>query len=228
VFRWLVTALFLGLSLSGAAADPGNLWGGVFITHYVPEITYSPYPSNPICQEYQQYAITSPQQQNNRIDTGAVWYGACWFVLAAWTEEKEWCGSEFGFGDFDPGLFLFGEFGPCFPPSGGLELHTPGWPGPNEGTAFVVTGEPWQGNLVPIYYFMGNPYGQYYGPGLIPLGVNPEHGLAGSANCQAPPQVWDALCLGAMGIDMDGISCFLVPPTPVQGVSWGVIKDLYR
>lgn len=127
-----------------------------------------------------------------------------WFILAAWlAPDKEWCGCEFGFGAYDPGLFQYAECGPCFPEQG-LELPTGGWPGPNEGTALVTAGVPWIGNYTPVYMFCGYAY-SYHGPGVIPLGVDPPTGLAGFCNCVLPPESWEAGSLGGLGINTDGI-----------------------
>ena len=95
-------------------------------------------------------AITQAPEQVNRIDGPDA--DAIWFVLAAWHEDKEWCGVQFGFGDYDPNLFGVLEYWPVFPVEG-LELPTSNWPGPSSGTAFVTTGNPWTGNYEPVYFF---------------------------------------------------------------------------
>jgi len=62
-------------------------------------------------------------------------------VLSAWTESKQWCGVEFGFGGYDGGAFLVAAHGGCFP-GAGLTIPTSGWPGPGEGIALAVTDTP--------------------------------------------------------------------------------------
>ncbi len=206
----LLTLLLLGMVAGGAVADPTDLSGGVFITHYVPELGYStePPPVGDWCEAYEEYAIQSCQEQNTRIDVPADSLACSWFVIAAWWEEKEWCGTEFGFGDFDPELFGFVEWHPCFPPGGGLEIHW--WNGePNSGTAFIATPDPWTGNFVPLYWLGGYAYS---GEGVIPLDVDPPTGFAGFVNCLSPPQAWEAVDLGGMGINTDGIACCPSPP----------------
>jgi hypothetical protein len=145
----------------------------------------------------------SCEDQNNRIDVSGH-LGCVWFVLAAWEEDKEWCGVEFGFGEYDSPVFNFTASGPCFPDTG-LEWSTPGWPGPGEGTVFGTTAAPWAGNFLPVYYFSGYAY-SYYGAGVIPLGANPATGSAGTTNCTHPEELWEAIELGGLGIDTDGIT----------------------
>lgn len=141
-------------------------------------------------------------EQVNRIDTSEP---VIWFVLSAWSEEKEWCGTEFGFGEFDPRIFAIVDYGPCFPDEG-LEIPTEGWPGPGEGTAFVTTGQTWSGNLQPVYFFAGYAYSE----GVIPLSIDPETGFGGTSNCLSSPQAWDTEDYGGMGFFENGI--YACPP----------------
>jgi hypothetical protein len=122
--------------------------------------------------------------------------------------KKEWCGTEFGFGQFDPAIVYFQEWGPCL--ANALVLPTAGWPGPVEGVAVVSTLDTWLGNFMPTYYFVTYNYGE----GLIPLDIDPAQNFAGMGNCMSPSITWDAECLGAMGIFMDGIEC--CPPIPPE------------
>jgi hypothetical protein len=216
----LLTLALLGLAVGGANADPSVLADGIFFAHYVPELPYSTDPpAVGWCDAYLDYAVGSVAEVNARIDC-ATYCPVVWYVLAAWgTEDKTWCGTEFGLGAFDAGLFGFVEAAPCFPVEG-LEIPTAGWPGPNEGTAFVVTGDPWMGNWVPVYYFGGYAYG-YAAPGDIPLDVDPPTGFAGFGNCLAPPQSFPAYALGSMGINYDGI----VPDFPEPPMPWACCFD---
>lgn len=209
--------LLMGLIAFSAQADPTILSGGVLITHYVEQLPYSSdAPTLGWCGEYAaSYAISSFEDQVNRIDT-QTYLPASWFVIAAWWEEKTWCGTEYGLGEFNAGLFGFLEWAACYPPGGGLEIPTAGWPGPNEGIAFVVTGEAWEGNFVPVMWFGGYAYG-YAGAGIIPLGVDPPTAFAGFSNCAAPPEPFavEPSGWGGMGINMDGI--WVGPMTPDPG-----------
>ncbi len=151
------------------------------------------------CQHYlSHHAIDSCGAQVNRIDT---YDGVIWFVLAAWSEAKQWCGTEFGLGSFDPGSFEFTDHGPCYPDEG-LEIPTDGWPGPEEGTAFVTTTVDWDGNFQPVYWFAGYAYED----GLVGLTANPSTGFAGTSNCENPPQVYPLDSFGAMGFFQDGVA----------------------
>jgi hypothetical protein len=127
-----------------------------------------------------------------------------WFVIAAFSEEKQWCGVQFGMSDYNPEIMYYTAWGPCYPPDGGLELSSDGWPGPLEGTAFVSTGTPWEGNWLPMYWFYAYAYG-YSGPGVVQLVPDPSVMVpfAGFGNCEIPAGVWDA-ALGGMGVNHPG------------------------
>jgi hypothetical protein len=186
------------------------------------------------CGEYAaNYAISACDQQINEIYV-STYQSMLWFVIAAWAEPKVWCGTEFGFGDYVPGatgIMAFLEYGPCYAvPGQGLEIPTPGWPGPNEGTAFVVTEGQWAGNFVPVYYFAAYAYG-YGDPGVVPLALDPPTSFAGTGNCSSPPTQYDAVCLGGMGVNMPGIYCCPVGPReqvccdPLTGLCMVVFEE---
>jgi hypothetical protein len=134
-----------------------------------------------------------------------------WFVLSAFPGgDKEWCGTEFGFGQYDPYLYIFTTWGPCSP-GGNLEIPTDGWPGPLEGTAIVTTNLAWTGNFQPVYFFTGYAYYGY--PDIIPFDVDPPTAFGGWGNCLTPPESFDAVCFPAMGIMQDGLRCCPSEPT---------------
>lgn len=186
-----------------------DLSGGSFIVHVPPGLAFSTSPpEGGWCQHYfDGYAIQSSGEQINRIDTAA---GSVWYVLAAWEEAKHWCGTEFGFAPYDVTLFSFLDYGPCYPPEGGLEIEFTGWPGPHTGTAFVATGLPWVGNYLPVYSFTGYAYQDH--SGLLPISVNagyenPEDYFGGFAGCESPGTSTEARCFGALGLFSDGLAC---------------------
>ncbi len=205
--RWLSILCLLALWVPAPGADPTDLSDGVFIVHHIPELGFTA--SADGCELYEPYAIHSAEEQHPRIDAPADSTPAIWYVLCAWPEEKEWCGVEFGLGEFDPALFDFVRWDPCFPPTGGVE-PTLFWPHPSSGTALVTIGDPWRGNFVPIYWFGGyaSP-----GQGRIPLAVDPPTHFGGWANCSSPADLFQATCFGALGINMDGLTC--APPVAV-------------
>ncbi len=203
---WVLAAtVLLGPAAMGAET---NLAGGALVTHYVPEVPYSTEP--PACGDwccgYDDYAISDPLHENIRIDGPA---GAIWYVLAAWSEPKVWCGTEFGFGNYDPGVCTIDESGYCVPVSG-LEISTEGWPGPNQGTAITTTGtDYWTGNWVPVYYFVSYVYAV---AGQIPIAADPTTSFVGFSNCENPTQSYPVdenseawYYRGAMGFNTDGI-----------------------
>jgi hypothetical protein len=195
---WLVLPL-LCLAAGIAYSDSSNLEGGVFIAHHPPGLQYSE-GENWCARYFQDFAIDSCSEQSNRIDTQGD--HSVWFVLAAWSEPKEWRGVEFGLAAYDSTICALTSWGPCFPGSSGLEIPTAGWPGPNDGTTLTATGAPWSGNFLPVYYFVS--YAYYAGE--IPLGVHPVTGFGGTANCDSLPQTWAAAAFGSMGILEDGVS----------------------
>ena len=130
------------LPISPSLADEDDLSNGVFIAHHPPGIQFTvPSPPEGWCQHYlDNFAIYSCEEQNPRID-GGVGEGSVWYVISAWEEEKIWCGTEFGFESYDPGIFGFVEWDHCCAPGVEcLEIPTGPWPGPGAGTAFVTTG----------------------------------------------------------------------------------------
>ncbi len=197
--RVCLALVCVGLQATIAAADPANLENGVLIAHHPSGLQYSA--GQDWCQRYfQGFSIDSCGEQHNRIDLhGSEGESSVWYVLAAWDESKEWCGMEFGFGEYDPDIYVFLDQGHCFP-GDGLELPTVGWPGPNEGTALATTTMHWSGNFVPVYWFAGYAYKE----GVIPLAADPANSFAGVGNCGSRPQMWEA-ALGGMGILGDGI-----------------------
>lgn len=214
---WLVLLAAAAPLGPQAAADVNDLSGGVFIAHYVAELPFTADPpAGGWCQAYEAYAISSSQEQVNRVDiAGAGVMPVSWYVLSAWAEEKRCCGCEFGLGEFDPGLFSFADWSVCCP-GDHLELASPGWPGPNTGTAIVPAHPgyvPWEGAIFPVYWFGGYAYAAS-APGMIPLGLDPHAGyeFAGWVNCLMPIGTYAAECLGALGFDMDGVACH---PNPV-------------
>ncbi len=209
----LLLACVLGL-LTTANADPDNLEGGVLITHA----------ASPDCLEWIGYyggdpcaawedgtapcAIEVCEEQVNWIPAdGALNMQHIW-VVAAWYEEKLWCGFEFGISPSFNEQFYFVQWGSCGPDH--LELPTGEWPGAGEGVAVASIAEPWEGNFYPIYYFLGYSYE----PSLLELDVDPITDFAGFANCDMPSILSDAECLGAIGIGegMEGYDC--CPFTP--------------
>jgi hypothetical protein len=209
------TILLFSFGLCAAAwpagAWPHNLENGLLVAHHEPQVEFShDPPPGGWCELYAPYAISDTSQVVARMDAGSG-EGRVWFVLAAWSEEKEWCGVEFGLGDYDAALFAVTSSGPCFPPGGGLEIPGPGWPGPTSGTSFVVTSQPWDGNFMPLYAFAGYVYAEA-GPGVIPLAEHPQSGFGGWGSCDTPPELYAAVCFGAMGVNTDGVVCPFPPP----------------
>jgi hypothetical protein len=213
----LLTLALLGMAVGFANADPSNLEGGVLIAHYVPELPYTTDPpAAGWCAEALNYLPGGPELANTQIDV-STYAPVVWYVIAAWEmEDKTWCGTEFGFADYDPAIFAFSDASPCFPVDG-LEIPTSGWPGPNQGTAFVVTGDAWMGNYVPVYFFGGYAYGSF-GAGEIALANDPPTGFAGFGNCSAPPAQYACAAeqLGGMGVNMAGAHAMFPIPEPPQ------------
>ena len=58
-------------------------------------------------------------------------------------------------------------------------------------------------------------YGYYGYITQVPLAVDPATGFAGWANCAMPPQTYEPVCLGAMGINQQGLYCAPEEPEAV-------------
>jgi len=222
----MLVALTAWLALSpGARADVTDLSNGVFIVHHEPEIQYSDDPpGGDWCRYYtDSYAIHACDEQNPRIDSapGEI---AVWYILSAWEEEKEFCGVQFCFADYDEDLFTFLNWGSCCPSTGCLEIPTMGWPGPNEGTAMARLDLPWAGNFLPVYWFAGYAYGT----GVLPLGMVPWPQYTGWANCipQIPGE-FTATCVGGLGVNTEGHEC-CGGATPAEIQTWGSLKQMFR
>jgi hypothetical protein len=195
--RALAVVALVGVWASLADADPQNLASGALITHCTGWYRYH----QPQCYNYFQYDPISSCDEQNASMQG--WGSNAWFVIAAFAEDKEWCGVEFGFSNYDPAPIAIYGYEACAPGSF-LEIPTPGWPGPNEGTAFVTTDIPWAGNFLPVYWFYGYVYDYTYGCTIMQLVPDPATGLGGFTNCASPPQTY-AAALGGLGVNRPGV-----------------------
>jgi hypothetical protein len=206
----ILVVTLLGMA-TGAWADPADLTGGVLIAHHEANIPWSVDPPPATwCGAYSAYAIGDLSEVVAQLPAPTA---CCWYILAAWeVEAKTWCGTEFGFGGSDPACFTYYRSEPCFPVAG-LEIPTANWPGPNEGTTFVTTGDPWIGNWIPVYFFGGYAYDSTYGSTVIQIAVDPPTGFCGFSNCLNPPASFSVAApqRGGMGINMAGV----VPIWPV-------------
>jgi hypothetical protein len=213
----VVFVALIGMCATNALADENNLAGGVLITHYVtyPAIRYV----TPLCERYDtdpDFGIDDASEQVCRIDEVLPPPGylnpAVWYVVAAFHEDKIWCGTQFGLGDYHPYVFYICGQGECL--DNCLMIPTVGWPGPNTGISIAATDEVWEGNYRPIYYFQGYTYlamGGDFTPTLLELTDYPGQDFMGFGNCMSPVQTWSAEG-GALGVFMDGIAVY--PQTP--------------
>jgi len=204
--RLSAAVVMLTVSLLPCQADQDDLSQGVFIPHAVPEMSFTADPPpGGWCQAYLEHAIHSHEDQINSM-AGPL-DNVMWFILSAWEEDKRWSAVEFGFLDYNPDLFAIYDYGPCYPATGGIEISTLNWPGPNGGTALAWSSLPWTGNYAPVYYFAGYVYAPSFGQTVIPLGLDPATGFCGWAGVPVPPQEYAPVCLGALGINTVGEAC---------------------
>ncbi|MFC1573144.1 right-handed parallel beta-helix repeat-containing protein [Candidatus Eisenbacteria bacterium] len=205
--RALLFLVFLGMIAGGAAADVHDLTDGVLILHHDPSYWFSYGP----CEDYYLlYEIDLPEDQYNRIDTASYALSVL-FVLAAFPEDKQFCGVQFGLGEYDPSIFGVGSWAEACWPQGddpsGIETPSGWWPGPGTGTQLVSTSGPWDGNLRLVYALAGYAYGYDGASGVVPLTVNPETGEGTFTNCEDPSVDFPVECFGGIGINTDGIYC---------------------
>jgi len=212
--------LIVTLALFGCGASQAgyaNSVDGALIAHHPPGLQFSM--GTDWCEQYGEgNALLDCDSQHNRIDLdGHDGQTSVWYVVGAFHDSLTWRGAEFGFGAYDPAIYEFIAWGPCYP-SNGLEIDGVGWPGPNTGTAFVATDGLWKGRFSPVYYFAGYAYAE----GLIPLGPDPAQDMAcmgvvfepseaeapkwlhGSCGRPFAQAVLQAEALGGMGIFRDG------------------------
>jgi hypothetical protein len=212
----ILTIVLALLSVAATAlADPTDLSGGVLITHFPPNLMYC-YGGDLCTDAYDlHYGINDASEQNNSIqDHGDAGLPLTWYVVAAFNEEKEWCGTEFGLGDYNPYVFYMTNSGyACLQDC--LEIPTSSWPGPNSGTSIVGTTTPWSGNYRPVYVFQGYTYLASTGdftPTIIEVTENPAQNFMGFGNCEVPAEVWTAEG-GGLGVWTEGI--YVEPSIPV-------------
>jgi hypothetical protein len=201
--RALLVLALMGLGVGIALGQPSNLSGGVFICHYVPEFDYTVDPDP--CGDYpEHYAISNCGQQITRADTES---GIVWYVLAAFNDDKVWCGTEFGLNYAQETCVITGS-GQC--PENALIIPSGGWPGPGTGISIAATTTPWSGNFQPVFWFTSYAYGA----GEIRIVPHPATGFGGFSNCATPPTMYAAACFGALGLYQDGIACCPAPAMP--------------
>ena len=209
--RLSLLLLALVLIVNPSNADSNDLAGGVLIAHHPIGLQYT---SNlDLCEKYiSDVSLDDYTKQHNRIDIkGDEGEISCWFVIAAWTEPKEWCGLEFGLGEYSSDAYQITEYGFCCgdPQAQNecLQIPTDNWPGPNESIAFVSAGltNAWSGRSAPVYYFAGYAYGET----VIPLTSGQTGGGKIVGNCLQPSKTW-AMEMGAMGVFTDGLDVYPV------------------
>lgn len=192
------------LAVSHVHALPEDLEGGVLITHAPSGIQYSP--GMDLCDPWTTHGIGGCEEQINSMPAGTdPATQTLFYVVAAWEEDKQFCGATFGIGSAFGGHFYFTDYGACL--SDAWTYATPSWPGPGEGVTVVSTQNGWEGNWLPVYAFLGYAYEE----DEIPLDINPEHDFGGTFNCAYPAVTWDAACLGVMGVGTEGEDCCPVP-----------------
>lgn len=203
--RLLLALAVMGLVTGAAYAQ--DLSGGVMIAHHPAGLAYTT--ETPIggwCPLFGTMAGCDAQNNDNVSADGSGWV---WYVVAAFLQDSQWCGVEFGL-TYPEGLtgYVISEQGPCVP---GQVLEIPGdfWPSSGQGTSLVTTDIPWSGNFKPVYWFGG----YCYAPLTVQLGDNlGTPGPTAFANCNQEEFPADAY--GAMGFGMAGVDACPEIPQP--------------
>jgi hypothetical protein len=134
------------------------------------------------------------------------WEDSYWFFWLS--EDKIWCGVQFGLGDYNPYIFYMVNGGEnCLANS--LEIPTSGWPGPTTGISIAATDMPYEGNCFWGYTYYGS-IGDFT-PTIIPITVDPSHEFIGFGNCEAPAGVCAAQG-GSFGVYTDGVAVYPSDP----------------
>jgi hypothetical protein len=225
----LVLPLFASRWATAAAQPSTDLSGGVFIVHRPSGLVYSldeDPPPGGWCAAGQ-IADCESQENDYRPSDGNV---DIWFVLAAFPQESEWCGVEFGVDYADVEV---AELSMCVP-SSALETPSDFWPESGSGTTLITVDVPWTGTFNVVYYF----FGYAYSSGTFAL----------TENVLTPGQTaffnrfeeeFPADCYGAIGFGVPGVDCCPAPaasvPEPAfeppergDALNWGTIKAIYR
>jgi hypothetical protein len=198
----VVVAGILGLFAGSALAQPrDDLSNGMLIVHAPLNGCYT---MDGICA----YAnLQDCASLNNYIPLSNV--SRCWFVIAVFLFESQWCGVEFGI-QYEETAPSITDYGFCVP-SNGMEVASIDWPAPHTGTAVMTIDVPWTGNYLPVYWFTGY---SYYGPGDFQLIDHPgTPAFTTFVNCAQ--EEFPAACLGALGFGMPGYNCCNPPPPPI-------------
>lgn len=206
--RVLLALAVMGLVTGAAYAQ--DLTGGVFIAHSVPGLAYSTdAPAGGWCGQLPTLAGCAAQNNDNiqSVDAPMVW-----FVVAAFLQDSQWCGVEFGL-QYPSGTntgYSISANGYCVP-SSALEIPGDTWPASGQGTSVVTTDIPWSGNFKPVYWFAGYAYSAC----TVQLGDNPgTPGPTAFANCSQVE--FPAAQYGAIGFGMPGVDACPIPPQPDQ------------
>jgi hypothetical protein len=203
--------LLLSTIVIPAAADPDELSGGVLIAHHPPSIAYSE--DQDWCAAYfTDYAITDASQQVPRTDVVSSHDSPdTWYIIAAFPEDKEWCGVQFGFGPYNEDVFYMRGFSVEYCVDNVISIPYLGWPGPYSGISIVATGASWEGNYLPVCCLHGYTYLAYqhsdYMSTIVPIIPHMDGGCLCVQNCNAPGEVWYARG-GGLGVFTDGFSVY--------------------
>lgn len=203
--RVLLALAVMGLVTGAAYAQ--DLTGGVFIAHHPAGLAYTTEtPAGGWCPLFGTLSGCDAQNNDNLATDGSA---LVWYVVAAFVQDSQWCGIEFGltyFEDAETG-YSIAEAGFCVP---GQALEIPGdtWPSSGQGVSVVTTDIPWSGNFKPVYYFGGYAYGAT----TVQIGDNPgTPGPTAFANCNQ--EEFPAAAYGAMGFGLPGVdACPEAPP----------------
>lgn len=207
--------------LGTAAPDQGDLEYGVLLVHHPVGLEFTsdgPPLGDSWCDYYAEVALDSIGQQNPTVPAAPLGEPSVWYVVAAWSNSKAFSGLEFGFGQFDGNAYAFADYGPCWPSGGGYELSTDGWPGGNCGTALVTADGPWEGAIVPVYWFGGYAYSD----AEIPIEANPATGFCGFGNDEQPADTFPVRTSrrGVLGVGADGTAVFPHGTSSLELIAW--------
>ncbi|MBU1700161.1 MAG: T9SS type A sorting domain-containing protein [Candidatus Eisenbacteria bacterium] len=184
----LVLVFWIGSSVAGPNA------GGVLVVHHDPELVYTA----GVCD-----SLVVPSDCTELNPTAAAdGSPQLWFVLAAFPDSlaNRFSTVVFGLGDYDDTDLVIGAAGPCATFGTPLEIPSPGWPGPNSGTAVSWAPACGSGGLVPVYWFVTYAYAQ----GSIPLGDYYPNQSSAFVSCGSLPEEDTVSAFATMGFGTPG------------------------
>jgi hypothetical protein len=209
--RVLLALAVMGLVAGGAQAQlQTDLSGGVIMCHHPAGLSYTfDAPPEGWCAFND---LQGCPENNDELANEDPFGMLVWYVCAAFVEDSEWCGVEFGLEYGGPYDFVLLDHGVCTP--GGfltIESEDPVWPLPGSGIAITTTTVPWTGNFEEVYWFGGYVYAGGVWCTVENIHTTPVIAFSNCAQVEYPAECYG--CIG-FGPGNFGFDCCPTIPEP--------------